>query len=86
MTKLTSDPESHAFSIELKHKKYLKTVGIPTNCQGMVLIEGFLGKLSSVSFVESLLLEIHGENGVLRIDMKAEEVSQVANGGKGVKQ
>jgi hypothetical protein len=39
-----------------------------------VLIEGSLGTLTSVNFVEDLMLEIRGENGVLRIDVDKAKV------------
>ncbi len=71
--------ESHAFSVELKHKKHLKTVAIPMNGRGTVVVEGFLGELTNVGFVEDSLLEIHGENGVFRIDMKPEEGPKMSN-------
>lgn len=77
--------KTHAFSIELKHKKYLKTIGIPTNGHANVVIEGFLGKLLKAEFVEDSLLEIHGVNGVFRIDMKPQEALQISNIYKGVK-
>jgi hypothetical protein len=76
------DDKSHAFSVELNHKKHLKTVAVEINGKGSVVIEGFLGGLRNVSFVEESLLEIHGENGVFRIDLKPEELM---NGRKGVR-
>lgn len=82
---MDTNPKSHAFSVELKHKKHLKTVAIPINDKGSVVVEGFLGELTTVSFVEDSLLEIHGENGVFRIDMKPEEAPQMASAKKEVK-
>jgi hypothetical protein len=82
---MDTNPESHAFSVELKHKKHLKTVAIPINGRESVVVEGFLGKLTNVGFVEDSLLEIHGENGVFRIDMKPEEAPQMASVKKEVK-
>ena len=69
--------ESHAFNVELKHKKHLKTVAIPINGGESVVVEGFLDDLTNVRFVEDSLLEIQGENGVFRIDMKPEEAPQM---------
>ena len=74
---MNTNSESHAFSVELNHKKHLKTVAIPINGKGSVVVEGFLGELTTVSFVEDSLLEIYGENGVFRIDMKPEEAPQM---------
>jgi hypothetical protein len=70
---MNTNPKSHAFSVELNHKKHLKTVAIPINGKGSVVVEGFLGELTTVSFLEDSLLEIHGESGVFRIDMRPEE-------------
>ena len=71
--------ESHAFSVELNHKIHLKTVAIPSNGNGRVIVEGFLGKLANLDFVEDSLLEIHGVNGSLRIDLKREEARKMFN-------
>jgi len=38
----------HAFSVELKSKKYVKRVAIPNEAEDNVLIEGFLGKLDEL--------------------------------------
>ena len=82
---MENNQESHAFSVELNHKKHLKTIAIPINGKGSVIVEGFLGSLTNVGFVEGSLLEIHGENGVFRIDMKLEEGQQMLYAKKGVK-
>jgi hypothetical protein len=71
--------ESHAFSVELNHKRHLKTVAIPSNANGSVVIEGFLGELVNLGFVEDSLLEIHGANGSFRIDLKREEARKMFN-------
>lgn len=39
-----------------------------------VLFEGYLGKLVEVSMVEGAVLEVKGENGVLRIDLSEDEL------------
>ena len=41
---------------------------------GRVFFEGFLGKLTNVSMVEGLMLEIEGINGVLRVDISQKEM------------
>jgi hypothetical protein len=71
--------ESHAFSVELNHKRHLQTVAIPSNGSGSVVVEGFLGELVNLGFVEGSLLEIHGINGSFRIDLKREEVRKMFN-------
>jgi hypothetical protein len=75
--------EKHAFSIELKSKEYLKRVAIPTEAGDTVLIEGFLGELEEVDLVEGVMLEIEGANGILRMDLKEEELSTLLKKRKG---
>jgi hypothetical protein len=73
----------HAFSIELKSKKYLKLVAIPNDAGDNVLIEGFLGELEVVDLVEGVMLEIQGTNGTLKMDLKEEELRKLlTKGGK----
>ena len=74
--------EKHAFSIELKSKEYLKRVAIPTEAGDTVLIEGFLGELEEVDLVEGVMLEIEGANGILRMDLKEEELNTLLKKGK----
>lgn len=68
---------SHAFSVELKSKEFLRNVMISNRKGEKVLIEGFLGELEEVSFVEGAMLELRGSNGVLRIDLKEEELEKL---------
>ena len=73
----------HAFSIELKSKKFLKLVAIPNDAGDNVLIEGFLGELELVDLVEGVMLEMQGTNGTLRMDLKEEELRKLlTKGGK----
>ena len=64
----------HLFSIELNSKEYLKSLALPSESGGDVLIEGFLGDIRSLSFTEGIMLEIEGTNGVLRLDLSKEEL------------
>lgn len=66
--------EEHMFSIQLKSKEHVKTVTLSNEEQGIVLIEGFLGKLETVNFTEGILLEINGANGSLRMDLSEKEL------------
>jgi len=63
---------SHAFSIELKSKEFLRNVMISNRMGETVLVEGFLG--------EGAMLELRGSNGVLRMDLKEEEFERLFNG------
>ena len=75
--------EKHAVSIELKSKEYLKRVAIPSEAGDTVLIEGFLGELEEVDLVEGVMLEIKGANGILRMDLKEEELNTLLKKRKG---
>jgi hypothetical protein len=72
-----TNKESHAFSVELNHKRHLETVAIPSNGSDSIVVEGFLGELVNLDFVEDSLLEIHGANGSFRIDLKHEEIRKI---------
>lgn len=68
---------SHSFSIELRSKEFLRNVMISNRTGETVLVEGFLGELEEVSLVEGVMLELRGSNGVLRMDLKEEELEKL---------
>jgi hypothetical protein len=70
---------NHAFSIELKSKDFLRNVMISNRTGETVLVEGFLGKLEELSLIESAMLELRGSNGILRIDIKEDELKKLFN-------
>lgn len=74
-SKSTKERE-HAFSIELKSKEYIKQVSISNGVKNTVLIEGFLGELEELGSIEGVMLEIKGVNGILRLDLKEEELKK----------
>jgi len=65
------------FSIELKSRAYIKRVAMSNDVEDRVVIEGFLGELEELSFVEGVMLEIKGVNGILRMDLKKEELRKL---------
>ena len=67
---------SHAFSIEMKSRRHVKCISVSEGSQENVFFEGFLGELESLSLIEGEMLEIEGANGVLRIDIKTEELTK----------
>ena len=71
----------HLFSIELNSKEYLKSLALPSESIGDVLIEGFLGDIRSLSFADGIMLEIEGSNGVLRLDLSKEELLELLPAG-----
>ena len=64
--------EEHAFSIELNSKDCLG-IEVPRQVNGSVLVEGSLGELSVLRFVEGVMLEIKGSNGTFRMDITESE-------------
>ena len=69
--------DKHAFSVELKSKEYVKRVAIPNEAGDNVLIEGFLVELEELGLVEGVMLEIKGAYGILRMDLKEEELQKI---------
>ncbi len=67
----------HAFSIELKNKRYVKNISISDEAHDRVLFEGNLGELLSMSLVEGDILELIGVNGVLRISLTREQLQEI---------
>lgn len=65
--------KKHTFSVELKSKEYLNSVSIQNYAIDNVSIEGCLGELVGIDFVEGIMLEIKAVNGVLRVDLNMEE-------------
>jgi len=55
------------FSVEMRSKRYVKSISISDEAHDRVLFEGILGELKEVSFIEDTILEVVGANGVLRI-------------------
>lgn len=71
----------HMFSIELKSKECIKQLALPSEHEGNVLIEGFLGTLKTLHFVEGIMLEIEGTNGCLRMDFSEDEWKELLSTG-----
>jgi hypothetical protein len=58
-----------SFSLELNSREYIKRVSLPSGKGGGLMIEGSLGKLINVGLVEDIMLEIHGVDGIIRIEI-----------------
>lgn len=71
------------FSIELKSNKHLtRLITSSEDVNGGVLIEGTLGKLQHASFVEPEILEVRGNCGLLRLNMRKSEITVKDEGNK----
>ena len=65
------------FTIDLKSRDHLKSLAIPQDRTGNVLIIGALGTLKTIGLTEDSLLEVDGENGFLRLDISRQELMQL---------
>lgn len=65
------------FSIELKSKQTLKNITLNDASQENVLIEGSIGKLNVADFVSEDIMEFVGSQGVLRVNVSKQEISEV---------
>ena len=66
-------------SVEMKHRRYVKNMIVSEEERGRVLFEVNLGQLLETSMVDYSVLEVIGENGVLRIDLKIGELEELIN-------
>jgi hypothetical protein len=69
----------HAFSIEMTSRKHLQQVSLSDKVDTNVLIEGYLGDIKTVELIDGVLLEIHGHNGILRLDITSDELQKLLN-------
>lgn len=58
----------HSFSVVLYSNIYVRNLYLKDKSNG-VLLEGFLGPIMEICFVEDLMLEISGVYGIIRIDL-----------------
>ncbi|RDE14213.1 MAG: hypothetical protein C4K48_06685 [Candidatus Thorarchaeota archaeon] len=64
------------FSIELNSSEH-RFLSSSNGANGGVLIEGTLGRLQRASFVEPEILEVKGNCGVLRVNLRMSEITVV---------
>jgi len=64
----------HSFSVEMRSKRYVKSISISDEAHDRVLFEGNLGELRELSLAEGDVLEFIGVNGVLRIGLTEEQL------------
>ena len=67
----------HAFSVEMKSKRFVKSISISDESHDRVLFEGNLGELMDLSLVEGDVLEFIGVNGVLRVDLTLDQLKKI---------
>ena len=65
------------FSVEMRSKSHVKSISISNEARDLVLFEGDLGDLEELVMVEGGMLEVRGTNGVLRVELRREELLNV---------
>jgi hypothetical protein len=65
----------HSFSIELASKNHMDMISVSNEQKAEVMFEGELGGLVQIEFIEGIILQITGDNGVFRIDLTEKELS-----------
>ena len=75
-----SKRENRVFSVELNSKRSLRNVSLADGSDDNVLLEGTIGELLRATFADGIVLEVVGNEGVLRIDLREDEIKkQVTN-------
>ncbi len=69
------------FSVELKSKADLKNITLTNGSRDGAIVEGTIGELVRATFAEGEILEIVGKKGVLRINMRDDEVRRTNGSG-----
>lgn len=57
----------HGFSVEMNYKRLVRSISISDESRDRVLFDGNLGILLNILLVEGSVLELVGNNGVLRV-------------------
>ncbi len=65
------------FSLELKSKANLKNFILTNDSRENILIEGSIGQFLNAGFVETVILEVVGDKGVLRINLEKNEIKEM---------
>lgn len=77
--------KERVFTVELTSRAALKSASLGNGTQEGVVIEGTLGTLTSACFLDGVVLEVVGTEGVLRLDLLSEEIRAKPRGkGAGV--
>ncbi len=76
---MTDDNNSHSFSLVMCSKQDISKIIISEDPQEEVLFQGDFGNLINVKMVEGVMLEIHGDKGVFRVDLTEDELRDGLN-------
>lgn len=59
----------HSFSVDLKEKRFLHQLSVSREAHGEVMLEGELGEIEEIEYIEGRVLVIRGACGTLRLDI-----------------
>ena len=71
---MTDNDYIHSFSLVMCSKRDISKIIISEEPLEEVLIQGDFGDLVSVRMVEGVMLEIHGDKGIFRVDLSEDEL------------
>ena len=71
--------KERVFSVELKSKRNLKNITLTNGSSDSVLVEGTIGELVQATFAEGIILEVVGKKGILRIDLREDEIKKTTD-------
>jgi hypothetical protein len=75
----TIQDKERVFSVELTSKRDLKNITLANGSSDRVLVEGTIGELVTATFAEGIILEVVGKNGILRIDLREDEIKKTTS-------
>lgn len=75
MTAKLGASNERGFSIEVDSGSGLKRVNVPNGAKRF-LLEGTIGVLKRVEFVEDSVLELTGSSGVIRVDLSRDDLEK----------
>ena len=63
-----------SLSVELRQLRHVKSIVVSDRDWDQVLFEGNIGQLVEASMDDHMVLEVRGENGILRVDLTLDEL------------
>ena len=68
--------KGRVFTVELTSRAALRSASLSNGTQEGVVIEGTLGTLTTAGFLDGVVLEVVGTEGVLRLDLLRDEIRE----------
>jgi hypothetical protein len=71
--------EGRGVSVEMKQRKYIKTMMLTDERSGESLFEANFGQLIELTLTDDSVLEMGSNNGTLRVDVTFEEIAAIVD-------